>query len=498
MLLVNPLNHYRQYTDEETFNKLKPFPTILNLLKTQKKNIGNLLALSYKDTSLTYKQLYKSCCAITPYLTNFKKQTHIGVLANNDLNFIVTSLSIMANGMVAILIPISLNKDEIKKLIKKYDIKMLFYANEFEKIVKEIHNRIVYQDISKINFKKSKAFYRKVNEEDVASIIFSRKSNGELRGAMLTHKSMLYSAFYGTLGIKKVLRQRYYSILPFTHVFGYVRNILTPLVSESSIYICSNMRKMFKEIPLYKPQIMVLVPAILEMILTVSKKFNMDLFKNELHTVIVGGAAMPEYLIYEYHKLNVDIFQGYGMTETSNLVTGNPSPLNKSASVGLIFPYQEVKIINDELYIKGPNQMKGYYKDKKENKKMIVDGFIKTGDLAYQDEDGYLYLLGRSDHLIILTNGENVSPVKIENLVNNINIVASSQVYNDNDTLAIDVFLRKDVINELKIENPLSYVKEKIAIINQTLASFERVSKINIVDSDFEKDENMKMIRKRK
>ena len=199
-----------------------------------------------------------------------------------------------------------------------------------------------------------------------------------------------------------------------TFTDGFVRNILTPLVSESSIYICSNMRRMFKEIPTVKPQIMVLVPAILEMILNVSKKFNMDLFKNELHTVIVGGAAMPEYLIFEYNKLGVDIFQGYGMTETSNLVTGNPSPLTKSASVGLIFPYQEVKIIDNELYIKGPNQMVGYYNDEEENKKMMVDGFIKTGDLGYQDEDGYLYLQGRCDDLIILTNGENVSPVKIE------------------------------------------------------------------------------------
>lgn len=499
MLKVNDLKYFEKYTDKETFDKLKPYQTILEVLKTQKKNVGDILALSYKDINLTYKQLYKHCCAITPYLTNLKKGSHIAILSNNDLNFIVTSLGIMANGMVAVLIPNSLNSNEISDLLKKYDVEMLFYGNEFESIINELtYNNLTLINISSIDFLKTKYFYRKVNTTDVASIVFSRKSDGSLRGAMLMHKSMLTSAFYGTLGIKNILRQRYYSILPFTHVFGFVRNILTPLVSESSIYICSNMRRMFKEIPTVKPQIMVLVPAILEMILNVSKKFNMDLFKNELHTVIVGGAAMPEYLIFEYNKLGVDIFQGYGMTETSNLVTGNPSPLTKSASVGLIFPYQEIKIIDNELYIKGPNQMVGYYNDEVENKKMMVDGFIKTGDLGYQDEDGYLYLQGRCDDLIILTNGENVSPVKIENLVNNIDIVASSMVYNDNDTLSIDVFLRKELVSSKNITNPLEYVKENIATINKSLASFERVSKINIVENDFPKDENMKLIRKRK
>lgn len=497
MLKVNNIDYFKQFTDKETFEKLKPFSTILELLKVQKNNVGNLLALSYKDINLSYKQLYKSCCALTNYFKGFKKQTHVGILANNNINFIIIALAIMANSMVAVFIPTSLNDNEINDLIDKYDIDMLFYDEEYKKIIESLKKEVEGIAISSIDFKKTTPFYRTVKSEYVAAIIFSRKNNGALRGAMLTHKSLLYSAYYGTLGIKDVLRQRYYSILPFTHVFGFVRNILTPLVSESSIYICSNMRRMFKEIPLCKPQIMVLVPALLEMMLTVIKKFKMDLFANSCHTIIVGGAAMPEYLIFEYNKLNINIFQGYGMTETSNLVTGNPFPLSKSLSVGLIFPNQEVKLINNELYIKGPNIMNGYYNDSLENDKVMIDGFIKTGDLAYQDEEGFLYLLGRSDDLIILTNGENVSPVKVENMVNNIDIVCQSCVYNDNNQLAIDIFLRQDVIKEKNIYDPLKYLKDKIAIVNQRLASFERISKINIVDKEFSKDENMKMIRKR-
>lgn len=500
MLKITQLDDFKKYTDSKTFEKLKPYSTILQLLKYQKKQIPEQIALENSTTTLTYKQLYRQTCAITPYLVSFKKQTHIAIISNSNLYFILSALGIMANGMVAVFIPPFLTPEEIKNLIVYYDIKMCFFDKDYQEKIKSIQKEdfhIHFIELSSINYKKTKAFYREINKNDVATIIFSKKQDGSFRGAMLTHQSILMSAFYGSLAIKNVINQQYYSVLPFTHVFGFVRNILTPLVTDSRVFICTNMRKMLKEIPLIKPQIMVLVPALLELLLNMIKRFHIDLFQHHLHSIIVGGAACPSYLIEQYHQMGIDIFQGYGMTETSNLVTGNPSPMEKPDSVGLIFPYQEGKIINGELYIKGPNRMKGYYKDEQENQKMIVDGFIKTGDLAYQDEDGYLYILGRCDELIVLTNGENISPVKIEKMVNRIDGVLECMVYEDHDILAIDIVLRKDVLKEKHIDDENEYIKIEMTKINQQLASYERISKINIVQKELNKDENMKIIRKK-
>ena len=494
MLKVHDIDFFKQFTDKETFAKLKKYETIQSLLKEKKNEAKDFLALSYKNETLTYAQLYKRCCQTTNIAMSIKKNSHVAILCNSDMNFITTTLGLIANGLTVVFIPTSLSALEINLLVDKYDITALFYSSDFQKVIDELNVSIEKVNIQEILNSKAKSFTRKVRESDVAAIIFSRKENGELRGAMLTHKSLMTSAYYGTLGIKKTYNQRYYSILPFTHVFGFVRNILTPLSTSSSIYICSNMRRMFKEIPDCRPTMMVLVPGILEMILNVSKKFKMDLFNRQLHTIIVGGAAMPTYLIEQYKQLGADIFQGYGMTETSSLISGNMDPYNKPLSVGVFFPNQEAKIINNELYIKGENQMSGYYNDIEETNKVMVDGFIKTGDLAYVDEDNFLYLQGRCDNIIILTNGENVSPVKIENKVNNIDFVLASLVYAEEDLLTIDVVLRKEAIKDIiDVDKAL---KDEIANINKTLATFERVCKINIVDS-LPYDENMKLIRKR-
>ncbi len=155
----------------------------------------------------------------------------------------------------------------------------------------------------------------------------------------------------------------------------------------------------------------------------------------------------------------------------------------------------EVRIVDGEITVKSPSVMKGYYKDEKETAETVRDGWLYTGDLGYTDEYGRLYITGRKKNLIILSNGENVSPEELENKAEAFGIAQELLVYPEDEILTLELFLGSELYKGKTEEETIAEVKAKVAEINKTLPSSKNIRRIRIRNEEFEKTTSRKIKR---
>ena len=289
-------------------------------------------------------------------------------------------------------------------------------------------------------------------------------------------------------------------ILPLTHIFGLIRNLMTSIYTGSAMRICRNTKDMFKDIGMFRPSILVLVPALVEMTLNLSRQLGRNMFGPDVKTIICGAAMVPPYLVHEYEKLGIKLLPGYGLTESSNLVSGNPESSDHPESVGYLYPGLQAKVVDGELWIKGPNVMDCYLNDPAETQAAFVDGWFRTGDLVRFDEDQRLYITGRLKELIVLATGENISPQEIENTFDMIDDIQDCLVTHKTeggmDILTLEVLPRMANLKAKGIEDIAGYLKSEINEVNAKLPSHCRINNIVIRDKDFARSPSMKVLRK--
>ncbi len=168
------------------------------------------------------------------------------------------------------------------------------------------------------------------------------------------------------------------------------------------------------DIPKMRPTILTLVPGLAEMVLSVARIKGKD-FLAGIETIICGGAYVQPKLIKMARDLGITLFSGYGLTEASNIVTGNVDTDRIPDSIGKVYPGTEVRIIDGEIQVRGDVVMKGYYNDPERTREVFTeDGWLRTGDLGEFDSEGFLHITGLRKNLIILPNGENISPEELE------------------------------------------------------------------------------------
>jgi long-chain acyl-CoA synthetase len=198
--------------------------------------------------------------------------------------------------------------------------------------------------------------------------------------------------------------------------------------------------------------------------------------------------------------MGITLLPGYGLTESANLVSGNPEALRKPESVGYIYGGMEYKLVDGELWLKGVNMMDGYVGGA-ENSTAYEDGWFKTGDLARVDEEGFLYITGRTKEIIVLSSGENVSPAELEVKFYGIDAVQDCVVYDRTENgaqyLVLEVLPRMGTIQARGITDVEGHIREEVRKINETLPSFERIQKVVLRDTDFPRTPAMKIDRKK-
>ena len=489
---------FKKYMDAESYDRMREFDSMSQMWGYCVSEYRDKTAVIDEGREYSFAQLENDAAGLR-YAIAGHAGKRVGILAANSYDFVKAFIAVTTAGCTAVVLPAQLDAGTVFGCSLKFGLSGLFYQPALaEKLAVLQLKRPDFPVIATDIAAEGSAPAAEVAGEAPCVIMFTGGTTGKSKGALLSNRAVLQGVLNSCYGLRDFYEMRYLLALPLSHVFGLIRNLLASLYTGSTLWICRNTKDMFKDIAAFKPTILVLVPALAEMALMLSKKFNRNMLGDDLRYIICGAAAVAPYLVKEYDKLGVALCPGYGLTESANLVSGNPEYLAKPDSVGLPYPNQEFKIVDGELWIKGLNIMDGYVGE--EEPSFTDDGWFRTGDLVRFDDDGFLYITGRIKEVIVLSNGENVSPAEVEAHFNAIPCIQDSQVFaakNENGAmiLALEVVPRMTELKGIPPEQIGSYIVGELEKVNASLPPYQRVNKITVRDSDFERTPSMKIVR---
>ncbi len=488
---------YSMLTEEER-RLLKYIPTVNGLLDFAIEHYYNLPAISDGKTTFNYAELFKRVAIRRGFLKNLglKQGDRIAVFSPNTMDAMELYLSIVSGGYVSLMLPGQLDTATLTAICQKFDISVLFYDKEFKEKATAAFS-VSYPTV----FRECEpAPAAEVTSDTVCSICLTGGTTGSPKGAVLNHGAIMRGAFNGCFISCGVLYQKYIAILPLSHIFGLVKGFLSSLYTGGLTFECRDIRQAFGLIPVLKPTTLVLVPGMAEIVVNLTKMKGKE-YSQSIRTMIIGAAPVPPRLMKEINALGIQVLAGYGLTEGANLTSGNKDVMNNPDSMGMIYPEQKYKIVDGELRIKGDNLMNCYYNDETATKEAFdEDGWLKTGDLVRVDKNGYVYIVGRIKNLIILSNGENVSPEELEELFYKTDIVKDCLVketeLNGKRVIGIEILPESTAVKDMDDDAVYNLFRQLVNDTNQTLPSYKQIAKVSIRKDDFKRTNSMKISRK--
>ncbi len=373
--------------------------------------------------------------------------------------------------------------------------------------------------------------------DDVAVILYTSGTTGKAKGAMLTHRNIVSNIEAATIRFRLDDSIQTLSFLPINHVFEQVCGVLLPLSLGGKVTFAESIKKLGDNLNEIRPTFLLAVPAVYRLLYDriikniEAKKSSRLLYRfpvtrkivtnkvqqtfGENTTFVSGGAALDPEIADGFHSLGLRLLQGYGITETSPVISAE-SPFNsKPGTVGKTLDDVTVKIHspNDvgegEIIVKGPNVMKGYYKNPDATAEVLKNGWYHTGDLGRFDEDGMLVICGRVKNLIVTPNGKNVYPEEIENQLLKSPYIAEIMVYGHKvgrtaEEVYAVVFPDEETLFTLSKERGGSalsareiedLIRKEIQQFGKDLADYKRVKKFTIREDEFPKTTTRKIKR---
>ena len=483
----------------EELAQVKYIPTLPEFVTWIEQKWSDLPCLSDTVNTYTYSQVCDTVARQRALLNSFglQKGDKVAILDNNTIDAVMMFLAVTSAGYVAINLPSMLPAQAIMGCCMKFGVKVLAAGKEFMEAV----NGAPCKVIAITDKADEKAPVATVDKNDPAAIFFTGGTTGAPKGAILPHRALMRGALNGVYAPGHQLGcHRYANVLPLSHVFGLIRGTMSVLFEGGEWLSAGNAKDTIGKFPMIKPTCLVAVPGICEILLGLVKMYGKPFLGGELKFIISGAATVPPKLIAEFDALGINLFGGYGMTEGANLTTGNIDVKTRPTSVGKLYPEQEAKVVDGELWFRGDNVFLGYYGDPEKTAETLTpDGWIKTGDLVRFDEDGYMYIVGRIKNLIILSNGENVSPESIEEPFYKDSKLRDCLVKEDEQdgrqVIAIEILPRMEEFGNNSWEEVEAYFKDLVGKVNASLPSTHQVSKITVRKEDFKRSGAMKVLR---
>ncbi len=489
-------NYFYNMVDPQEMATFEYLPTYVELLKKCERDYADYPAISDKVTTYTYRELIKRVARRRDFLYSqgITPGAKIAVMARNDLDAMELLLAIATAGYTYIMLPNALNSQALKGISMKFELEGIFVAEEFMPLVEDLKCNVW----STKSIGDTEACYAEVTKDTVAAIYFTGGTTGAPKGAVMTHGAMMRGAFNGVFQPGKVMHKRYLLMLPLSHIFGSIKSFLACLYTGSLVYGCTDMKAAVGDIPVVRPQALVLVPGLVDIIFSIAKMKGRE-FLGDLETVITGAAPVPPRLMKIAQEMGICMCAGYGLTETANLSFGNAETDKYPDSMGKAYPGQEYKVVDGELWLKGDNLMLGYYNEPELNAKAFEDGWFKTGDLVVFDENGYIYITGRIKNLIILGNGENVSPEEIEELFYKYSFVkdclVSEMELSGKEVIGIEILPYAPEAAGMSEDEIRARLHAIVDEVNAGLPPFKRVLKLVVRTEDFKKTGALKIDR---
>ncbi len=497
---------------------------------------GDATAFVYKKKRKPYKKSYNEfvtdCKKNAQFMLRQNLKTgHIAVLGASSYEWVTWYYGLMYAGLVIVPIDKELHTEDISELLKQADVDFIVYDSVYADVAKEL---AAMQDEKigthcmddEIVLTGEDIPFPEVDPDKLSAIVFTSGTTGKSKGVMLTQRNIASNVCSGL----EIIQPKHgedvaMSVLPMNHAFECTGTLFLMLYCGVKICICSGLKYVQKELKEYRPTVMFVVPLIPQKlydkvwltarksgkekklktgikICNFAKKFGLDLtdkilgevkdaFGGRLRLLMCGGAYTSEALISGCQDLGINLFQGYGLSECSPLLCANFENYHRPESVGQVVTGCEMKVVDGELWARGVSVSTGYYNDDENTAASFEDGWFKTGDLGYIDEDNFVFVTGRKKNLIILANGKNVAPEEIENLIYKAMPYVSEVVVSANgDKLQAELYLNEDTP-----EYDEKKANADIAKLNTQMAFYKNISVVTFRDEPFPKTTTRKIIR---
>ncbi|MBN2656706.1 MAG: AMP-binding protein [Spirochaetales bacterium] len=470
-----------------------------------------------------------------------RKGDRVGVTGKNSPQWGLAYLGILFSGAVVVPLDYGLKNEEIQGLMDTAGAEILFCDEEKYDFFKQAGlKELISLSPKKENYildlnQGSGEEIQLPEEEDLAAILFTSGTTGVSKGVMLTHSNFVSDCYLAQANMNIFHTDVFYALLPLHHSYSMLAVFIESLSVGAEVIFAKGLAiqqilkdlkngkvTMFLGIPMLFNKLIkglmkgirdkgIIVYGLIRFLMWVSgiikkyihvnpgkKMFGSILKQVSLDTnriCICGGGPLPESTFKMFNQLGIDFVQGYGLTETSPIVALNPKEAYREASVGKMIPRTETRILDPdergcgEIAISGPMVMKGYYKNPEATAEVLTEeGFLKTGDVGYLDEDNYLYLTGRAKSMIVTEGGKNVFPEEIED---------KFQLYDEIEQILIRGFLLDEKMKVEGIEC-LIYPSDEgknagearfqaiIDEVNRELKSFQKINRHRILDEPME------------
>ena len=443
---------------------------------------------------------------------------HAALLGKCSYEYLTVLMGVPCAGGVSIPLDVQASEQTLVDNITKADTDMLFFDIAYISyldIIREkcpfIKRFVCLKSVK--NFRSVPMIHRvyrntvadwKIKSNECAMIIFTSGTTGVGKGVMLSHGNLIDNMFCTDDQTEICL-----NVLPIHHIFCISSDVLLVLRYGSTLCQCDDLSKILYYMQLFRPTVIRVVPMMAKMLcnrVAILRQQYPDedisevrarVMGNRLNRMVSGGGYLSGALSSQLFDLGITAAQGYGMSECSPKISvPDYSRKDKVESVGRPVTGAIIRIVDGEIQIKSPSVMMGYYNDPELTKEAITeDGYLRTGDIGYLDEDEFLWLSGRIKNLIILSNGENVSPEMIENKFDEDRLVSDIVAYGEGDRIVAEVYPNYEYAQLNDIQDIQAEIDRIVSVHNAQLPPYAQISKCSVREKPFPKTSSKKIAR---
>ena len=495
------------------------------------------------------------------------KGKRIAVIGENRYEWAISYLAVINGVGVIVPLDKQLPQNEIISCMERAEVDCVIYSGKLQEtidVIAEMEDMASFyinmdlenEDGKYLSLKKlinkgkelvksgnSEYIDTKIDIDDMAELLFTSGTTAKSKAVMLSQKNIVYNLHQMCQMVHIKDNDVFLSMLPMHHVYECVCGFLVPLYRGAAVAYCEGLRYIQKNLEEAHVSVFLSVPLVFETLYkkiweAIDKQGKTKLVKtmikitNRLDKVgihlkrkifkdihnqlggrarlyIAGAAGINPEVSKGFRDFGILAIQGYGLTECAPIVAVNRNNAHKDASVGLPLVGTELMVVNvnedgvGEIITKGDHVMLGYYENEEATKENLKDGWFYTGDLGYQDDDGFVYITGRKKNVLITKNGKNVYPEEIEALLNDSDYIEESMVYlkpvKDDLVLSAEIRVNKEYIEEnfkdISKEELKKIIWEEVKRIQQDLVIYKHIKEIHIRETEFEKTTTLKIKR---
>lgn len=444
----------------------------------------------------------------------YGREIHAAVIGPSSYGWLVSWFGAVCGGSTAVPLDAQLSCEDICELLVRSDTDIFCYDPRYEKMIPAVKANcpnvkecVSFGELAELIENTEPKEFPDVPADRLAAIVYTSGTTGKSKGVMLLNSNYIDNAMCQDNEASP--EDTILSVLPIHHIYCFTCDIMLSLRYGTTLCFNDSMMHIPQNLKRFAPTIMLIVPMIAE---TMYKQIKaaaaakpeisiamiaQSVFGGRLKTIYSGGAYLRPELQKAYIDMGFNMAQGYGMTECApRISTADPEDKSCAGDVGVIVNGCEVKTVDGEILVKSPSVMAGYYKDEKETAEALTpDGWLRTGDLGYADENRKIFITGRKKNLIILSNGENVSPEELENKFAGYDLIGDVLVYSEDSVITAEIFPSPEAAKNLSASDIEGKILEITDGVNKTVSSAKAIRRVLLRDTEFEKTASKKIKR---